>query len=101
MRVMRDARPLSSSTSIIAPDMRGGVFERAGGGEKGVGTGGKKPFPHKVRHRHINTAGGLPNDFSFSGIAGRVVRRADHMLVVLVVVDEILFVPDVIAGRVG
>ena len=56
---------------------------------------------HQLQHGDVHARRRLPDDASLAGIAWRIVRRPDDVLVVLVVVDEVLLVPDVIAGGVG
>ena len=56
---------------------------------------------HHLHDRHVHAGRGLPDHASLAGIGLRIIRRPDHVLVVIVVVDEILLVPDVIARGVG
>ena len=57
--------------------------------------------PHHLHHRHVHSRRGLPDHASLAGIRLRIIRGANHVLVVLVIVDEILLVPDVIARGIG
>ena len=76
------------------------LLQLAIGGVKRVVARRHEYVAHELHHRHVGAAGGLTNHFSLARIASRVIRRPDHVIVVIVVIDELFFVPDVIAGRV-